>query len=204
MITLRLLLGYITFDNYLIFLCPMQPIQYLEDYKVPSDWHPGAPLLIQILWFCFGSPLLALRWFPGSAWRLSLLRLFGAQIGYGCRIKPGLRVKFPWRLVVGRACWLAEDAWIDNLAQVTLGDRVCLSQGAYLCTGNHDYRSKEFSLRLGSIFIGADCWIASRAVLAPGCQIGDGAVICLGAVVSGSIPARAILRGNPAVVVGWR
>lgn len=179
-------------------------IQQLDRYRIPSDWHPGAPLPQQILWFCLGSPLLALRWLPGSAWRVLLLRFFGATIGAGCRLKPGLRVKFPWRLVVGQACWLAEDAWIDNLALVQLGDRVCLSQGAYLCTGNHDFRSPGFALRLGPITIGSDAWIAARAVLAPGSQIGEGAVVALGAVVSGSVPAGAIVRGNPAVVVHWR
>ena len=49
------------------------------------------------------------------------------------------------------ACWLAEDAWPGNLAPISLGDRVCLSQGAYLCTGNHDFRSPGFDLRLGPI-----------------------------------------------------
>lgn len=132
------------------------------------------------------------------------MRLFGAQIGAGCNIKPGLRVKFPWRLVVGHSCWLAEDAWIDNLAVIRLGDRVCLSQGAYLCTGNHDFRSPAFTLRPSSISVGSDAWIAARAVLAPGTHIGDSAVVALGAVVSGSVPARAIVRGNPAVFIGWR
>ena len=55
------------------------------------------------------------------------------------------------RLQVGQACWLAEDAWLDNLAPISLGDRVCLSQGTYLCTGNHDFRSPGFDLRLGPI-----------------------------------------------------
>jgi putative colanic acid biosynthesis acetyltransferase WcaF len=113
-------------------------------------------------------------------------------------------VKFPWRLVLGEACWLAEDAWIDNLAPVTLCDRVCLSQGAYLCTGNHNFRSPAFDLRLGPIVIGPEAWIAARAVLAPGTQVGAGAVVALGAVVSGEVPAGAIVRGNPAVVVGRR
>ncbi|MFM7550534.1 MAG: putative colanic acid biosynthesis acetyltransferase, partial [Cyanobacteriota bacterium] len=102
------------------------------------------------------------------------------------------------------ACWLAEDAWIDNLAPVTLGDRVCLSQGAYLCTGNHDFRSPGFELILGPITIGSDAWIAARAVLAPGCRIGPGAVIALGAVVSGEVPAGAIMGGSPAGRVGQR
>jgi putative colanic acid biosynthesis acetyltransferase WcaF len=179
-------------------------IQQLDRYHTPPDWNPGAPLLVQILWFCLGASLLAARWLPGSGWRVTLLRTFGARIGSSCRIKPGLRVKFPWRLQVGQACWLAEDAWIDNLAIVRLGDRVCLSQGAYLCTGNHDFRSPAFSLRHGPITIGSDAWIAARAVIAPGSRIGAGSVVALGAVVRGSVPAGAIVRGNPSVVVGWR
>jgi putative colanic acid biosynthesis acetyltransferase WcaF len=179
-------------------------IQQLDRYSTPPTWSPGASLAVRSLWFCLGSPLLAVRWLPGSAWRVLLLRAFGAQIGSGCRLKPGLRVKFPWRLVVGHHCWLAEDAWIDNLAPVTLGDRVCLSQGAYLCTGNHDFRSPGFDLRLGPISIGSDAWIAARAMLAPNTQIGAGAVVALGAVVSGTVLPGVIVRGNPAVVLGQR
>ena len=179
-------------------------VQNLAAYQTPPDWHPGESLLVRTLWFCLGSPLLSTRWLPGSAWRVQLLRIFGAQIGSGCRLKPGLRVKFPWRLHVGQACWVAEDAWIDNLATTTLGDRVCLSQGVYICTGNHDFRSPGFDLLLGPITIANDAWIAARAVLSPGSQIGPGAVVALGAVVSGFVPAGAIVRGNPAVKVGQR
>ena len=171
--------------------------QRLDRYRTPPDWHPGAPKLQQVLWFCLGSPLLSARWLPGSAWRVLLLRVFGARIGSGCRIKPGLRVKFPWRLLVGEACWLAEDAWLDNLAPITLGDRVCISQSAYLCTGNHDFRSPGFELRLGPITIGSNAWIAACAVLAPGTNVGPGAVVALGAVVSGTVESGSIVRGNP-------
>jgi putative colanic acid biosynthesis acetyltransferase WcaF len=157
-----------------------------------------------LLWFCIGSSLLANRWLPGSAWRVLLLRWFGSRIGVGCRLKPGLRVKFPWRLQVGSHCWLGEDAWFDNLAPIRLGDHVCVSQGAYLCTGNHDLYSPGFDLMLAPITIGSQAWIAARAVLAPGTDIGTGAVVALGAVVSGRVPAGAIVRGNPAVVIRQR
>ena len=99
---------------------------------------------------------------------------------------------------------MAVDPKFDNLAPVTLGDRVCVSQGAYLCTGNHIFRSPGFALLLGPITIGDDAWIAARAVLAPNTQIGPGAVVALGAVVSGTVPAGAIVSGNPGVVVGQR
>jgi putative colanic acid biosynthesis acetyltransferase WcaF len=179
-------------------------IQNLDRYRTPADYSPGRSAVVLSLWFCLGSPLLSASWLPGSAWRVFLLRGFGAHIGSGCRLKPGLRIKFPWRFRCGDHCWLGEDVWIDNLAPVRLGDRVCLSQGAYLCTGNHDFRSPEFGLRLGPVCVGSDAWIAARAVLAPGTVVGEGAVVGLGAVTGGEIAPGVILRGNPAVAVGLR
>jgi putative colanic acid biosynthesis acetyltransferase WcaF len=179
-------------------------LQRLDLYQPPAAWQPGASFVVQVMWFCLGSPLLALRWLPGSLWRVWMLRAFGARIGFGCRIKPGLRVKFPWRLIVGHHCWLAEDAWIDNLSPVYIGDRVCLSQGAYLCTGNHNFKSPDFGLRVSSINIASDCWIAAKSVLAPSTDLGVGCVVSLGSVVSGKYPSFSILRGNPASVVALR
>ena len=93
-------------------------LQRLDRYRLPADYSPGAPWSTQLLWFCLGAPLLSARWLPGSAWRRWLLIGFGARLGRGCRLKPGLRVKFPWRLRAGAHCWLGEDVWIDNLARV--------------------------------------------------------------------------------------
>lgn len=183
---------------------PESVLQNLADYRLPPDWTPGASLWRQILWFMVGSPLVANRWLPGSPWRRQLLRAFGADVGSGCRIKPGVRVKFPWRLRVGAHCWLGEDAWIDNLAAVTLGDRVVLSQGAYLCTGNHNFRDPAFPLVVQPIVIGNDVWVGAKAVLAPGTVVGAGAVLALGAVVARTVPPRAVMRGNPAQVAGQR
>ena len=182
----------------------MRELQQLDQYQLPADWQPGAPWLVRLSWFCLGSPLVATRWLPGSGWRCALLRLFGSQVGLGCRLKPGLRVKFPWRLALGDHCWLGEGVWIDNLAPVILADRVCLSQAAYLCTGNHDFRSPGFYLVVQPIRIGSQAWVAARAVLAPGTTVGAGAVVGLGAVASGAIAPGVIVRGNPAVVVGQR
>ena len=180
-----------------------RPVQDLGHYRLPSWWTPGAPRWRQALWLLVGLPLLASE-LPGTPWRQWLLRLFGAQIGAGGRIKPRLRVKCPWRLVVGDHCWLGEAVWIDNLASVTLGDRVCISQGAYLCTGNHDVRSPGFELKVAPILIDNDAWIAAQAMLAPGTQVGAGAVVALAAVASGLIEPGVIVAGHPALVVGRR
>ena len=178
--------------------------QKLASYVAIPEWSPNPFSPRTVLWFCFGSFLLSSRSIPGSYWRVILLRLFGAKIGSGCRIKPGFRVKSPWRLNVGSSCWLGEDVWIDNLAPVSIGDSVCISQGAYLCTGNHDYRSPNFDLLVGPIVVESEVWIAAQAVLAPGTRICETAVVGIGSVVSGLIPKGAVVRGNPSVRVGWR
>jgi putative colanic acid biosynthesis acetyltransferase WcaF len=179
------------------------PLQDLAHYRLPAGCSPGAPRWQQALWLLLGQPLLG-SFLPGTPWRKALLRLFGARLGSGGRFKPHLRVKFPWHLQVGDHCWLGEEVWIDNLAPVRLGDRVCLSQGVYLCTGNHDFRSPQFRLRVQPIQIDADAWIDARAVLAPGTHVGAGAVVALAAAVKGTVAPGTVVAGNPARPVGHR
>lgn len=173
--------------------------QNLSSYCLPERYQCGAGLLRLLLWFCLASPLVAARWLPGSAWRCVCLRLFGAALGPGCRIKPGFRVKYPWRLKVGPSVWLGEDVWIDNLAPVIIGRQACLSQGAYLCTGNHNFRVPSFDLIEASIEVGAGAWVGAMARLGPGVRIGADAVVALGSVVTTDVPPAVVVQGNPAV-----
>jgi len=162
------------------------------------SYRPGRSRFWQALWFFLGLPLLRCAWIPFSSFRAALLRLFGAQIGRGVVIKPGFRVKYPWLFTAGDHCWLGEDAWIDNLAPVSLGANVCISQGAYLCTGNHDWRDPAFRLSVLPIHLGDGSWVGARATVAPGVSLGALAVAAIGSVVLHDIPAGEIHGGNPA------
>jgi putative colanic acid biosynthesis acetyltransferase WcaF len=175
----------------------------LDQYTV-TDYTPGASLPKQLLWFYLGAPLVQTSLLPISAFKVGLLRLFGATVGHGVRIKPGVKVKFPWRLTVGAHTWLGENLWIDNLAPVTIGDHVCLSQGVYLCTGNHDWGKSTFDLRLGEIHIESGSWIGAKAILGPGVTVGEGAILSLGSVSTRSLDPWTIYSGNPAQPVKKR
>ncbi len=163
-----------------------------------SEFDKGRSLLTRILWHFAGLPLLRSNCMPISAVKAAVLRLFGARIGKGVYIKPGLRVKFPWYLSVGDHCWLGEDVWIDNLAAVTIGSHVCISQGAYLCTGNHDWKTHNMKLFRRPITIEDGSWIGARAVICPGVVIGCEAIVTVGSVVTRDIPDHQIWTGNPA------
>lgn len=141
---------------------------------------------------------------PGSGWRLRVLRAFGAKIGTGVVIKPRVRVKFPWRLQVGTNSWIGEGVWIDNLAKVCIGQNVCLSQDAYLCTGNHDWTSPSFDLITAGITIEDQCWVGARATIAPGTYLEAGAVLGMGAVGTGRLRGWTIYGQSKVIEVAPR
>ena len=163
-----------------------------------GNYTPGASYWKQLLWYFLGDPIVRSRWLPFSALKVSVLRFFGSKIGKGVRIKPGVSVKFPWRLTVGDHVWMGENAWIDNLAEITLESNVCLSQDVYLCTGNHDWSDLNFKLIPAEIYIEQGTWIAARAVVGPGVRIGQGSILTLGSVTGRSLEPMTVYAGNPA------
>lgn len=167
----------------------------LSQYKA----RPARRGLHDVLWFFVGLPLLRAAWIPSSAFRRQLLRLFGAEVGRGVVIKPGVRIKEPRMLRVGHHAWLGEDCWIDNLDAVWIGEHVCVSQGAYLCTGNHDWSDPAFALRTAPIRLGTGSWVGARSFIGPGVVLHSHAVATAGSVVTRDVPAWEIHSGNPAV-----
>jgi putative colanic acid biosynthesis acetyltransferase WcaF len=158
----------------------------------------GRPLPVEAAWYFIGLPLLESHFLTSARVRRGLLRLFGARVGKAVYIKPGLRVKFPWFLEIGDHCWLGEDLWIDNLAPVAIKSHVCISQGAYLCTGNHDWTSPVMKLFTRGIVCESGCWVGAKALVGPGVVIGRRSVITAGSVVTKPVPPDEIHSGNPA------
>ncbi len=169
----------------------------LRNYN--NAWYdPGGSVARRALWMLLGQPVFGCVWLPGSAMRVGLLRAFGARIGERVVIKPGVRVKYPWHLEVGDDCWIGEDCWIDNLTTVRIGSNVCISQGAYFCTGNHDWGDPCFGLRVDPIELGEGAWAGAKSIFTPGTVLGRYAVAAAGSVVRGTIPEFEVHAGNPA------
>lgn len=140
---------------------------------------------------------------PGSI-KTALLRSFGARVGKGLVIKPRVRIKYPWRLSIGDNCWLGEDVWIDNLADISIGHNVCLSQGAMLLTGNHDYTRIDFPYRLGEIVLEDGVWIGAQSVVCPGTICKSHSILTVSSVATKVLEAWSIYTGNPAQFVRER
>ena len=116
-------------------------------------------------------------------------------------IKPYVNIKYPWFLELGNHIWIGEKVWIDNLAMVKIGNNVCLSQGAFLITGNHDYTKPGFNLMIKTIEIEEGAWIGAKAVVCGGVVCRSHAVLTLGSVATSDLGPYSIYSGNPAVKI---
>ncbi len=179
------------------------PTPSLADYA-PRQYDPGASALKRACWYIVNALIFHSWLCPCSLVKVSLLRLFGAKIGNGVVIKPRVNIKHPWRLAIGDHVWVGEGVWIDNLVKVEIGSNVCLSQGALLLTGSHDYSDKAFRLILGEIYLEDGVWIAANVAVCPGVRCGQNSVITVSSVIRKNSEAGGVYAGNPAVLVRQR
>jgi len=167
-------------------------------------------------WYKPGSTLKRLSWysvnwfflntgipFPSKV-KCKILRLFGAKIGKGVVIKPMVSIKYPWFITIGDHTWIGENVWIDNLAKVKIEDNVCISQGALLLTGNHNYKKTTFDLMFGEIILEQGVWIGAKSIVCPGVRCKSHAVLTAGSVATKDLEPYSINQGNPAVNVKSR
>lgn len=160
----------------------------------------GASALKLVCWYFVSMMFVRSGIIPFSGILVAILKMFGAKIGKDVRIKPGLYVHYPWKLSIGDHSWIAE-CRIENLAPVSLGNHVCISQEAMLLTGNHDYKKTGFDLITKPITIANGAWIGARAIVCPGITVNSHAVLTVGAIATKDLEAYSIYQGNPAVKV---
>jgi acetyltransferase-like isoleucine patch superfamily enzyme len=133
------------------------------------------------------------------------------------RIGPGTRV---WAFahilpgaVVGRDCNICDHVFIEN--DVVVGDRVTVKCGVQLWDGvtleddvfvgpnatftNDRFpRSRQYPAAFARTVVRAGASIGANATLLPGIEIGRGAMVGAGAVVTRDVPPGAVVVGNPA------
>lgn len=119
--------------------------------------------------------------------------------------------------IIGKDCNINCHTFIEN--DVIIGDRVTIKAGIYLWDSiqiandvflgpnvtfvNHNYpRSKQYLKKKQKTFINDFVSIGASSVILSGITIGEYALIGAGSVVTKSIPAYALVMGNPARIRG--
>ena len=124
------------------------------------------------------------------------------------------------KMRMGRGCVLDRETWLVNgsnielgnfvkvsafsaliagsEAKIRIGNHAILGPGVFVVAANHGISKTGVPIRYQPwkekpVVIGDDVWVGANAVVLPGTSIGAGAVIGAGTVVSGDIPAGAIV-----------
>ena len=172
--------------------------------NVNVDTHTGPSFTIRnrlgiIAWGLASLLLFRFSPKPLHAWRSFLLRCFGAKVGHGVHVYPGVKIWAPWNLDLADSCGIGNGATLYCLGKITVGRQAVISQGVHLVTGTHDYTKPGFPLIIMPISVGDQAWIAAEAFVHPGVIIGQGCVIGARSVVTRSMPDWMVCAGHPCV-----
>ena len=134
----------------------------------------------------------------------------GTRIWQYCVVFAGAKI--------GANCNICAQVLIEN--DVVIGDNVTIKSGVQLWDGvrieDHVFigpnatftndllpRSKVYPEQFLQTVVKSGASIGGGAVILPGITIGESAMIGAGAVVTRSVPAKAIVVGNPAQIIGY-
>ena len=156
------------------------------------------------LWYFFNVIVLLNPLNPFVGIKIFVLKLFGAKIGANVIIKPKVSIKYPWKLEIGANTWIGENVWIDNLDSVIIGVNCCLSQGALLLCGNHDYKKKSFNLIVKPITLEDGAWVGARSTVVQGVVMKSHSILAVNSVATSDLEPYGIYQGNPAVKIRER
>ena len=169
-----------------------------------NSWYQPGSKVKRLLWFfvniiVFKNPFNTLYGF--KVW---ILRLFGAEVGHSVIIKPSVNIKYPWFIKMGNQIWIGENVWLDNHTDIQIGNNVCISQGATLMTGNHNYKKPGFDLLVGKITLDDGVWIGAGSMVCPNVHCRSHSVLAVGSIATKDLEAYKIYQGNPAKEVRER
>ncbi len=159
---------------------------------------------MRFFWYFINVIFFKSSFFPFNFLKIFLLQLFGCSLGKGVVIKPNVNIKYPWKLSLGNYVWIGESVWIDNLDNVTIGNHVCISQGAILICGSHNYKKQSFDLITKEIILNDGVWVGAKSIILPGVVAESHAILSAGSVISKNLESFTVYKGNPAEKVGSR
>jgi len=147
-------------------------------------------------------------WRFGYWLRRQLARHIFRRCGQAVLIKHGAYFGSGREIELGERSQIGHNARIDH--DVVIGDDVLMGPEVVMMSAGHAFGdaavpiNRQGQTQRRPVHIGNDVWIGTRAIIMPGVEVGDGAVIGAASVVTHSVPPLAVVAGVPARVIGTR
>ncbi|KKT42819.1 MAG: Acetyltransferase [Microgenomates group bacterium GW2011_GWC1_44_37] len=141
---------------------------------------------------------------PSHLIRKFFYLLSGIKLGRGSTFHMGARFYQPKNISVGDDTIIGDHAFIDGRAKVSIGSHTDIASQLMIYNSEHDLSDSAFKAIEEPVTIGDYCFIGPRVIIMPGVNIGNGAVVAGGAVVTKDVLGGSIVGGVPAKLIGER
>lgn len=145
---------------------------------------------------------------PSMSLRRLYYKLIGCKISKKVVIHFKTEIRCPYKLSIGEGSIIGDNAILDARQGLIIGKNVNLSSNVSIYTLQHNHRSPNFDCNFPNrkldVYIGDRVWLGSNVIILPGVKIGEGAVVCAGAVVTKDVSPFSIVSGIPANKIGER
>jgi len=129
-------------------------------------------------------------------------KLTGTQVDKSFRCFPPFYTDCGKNIKIGKNVFINACCRFQDQGGIEIGDGSLIGHNTTIATLNHDFNpDKRANLHPSPVKIGKNVWIGSDSTILPGVEIGDGAVIGAGSVVTKNVPANSIAVGSPARVI---
>ena len=151
--------------------------------------------------------LFAVSTLPSCHLRRFIYKCLGAKIGKWTVFHFRTEIRCIHRLEVGQGTIIGDNALLDARNGIKMGANVNLSSNVSIYTEQHDYRDPLFACSSPDgkqVVIGDRAWLGSNVIVLPGVNIGEGAVVCSGCVVTKDVEPYSVVVGIPAKKINER
>lgn len=141
---------------------------------------------------------------PSHFLRRFVYRIFGVKIGKGSAVHMGVRFYNPKNISIGEDSIIGEGVVLDGRDKLAIGSHVDITTDVMIYNAEHDIDDENFKAKVSPVVIEDYVFIGPRAIILPGVEIGKGAVVGAGAVVTKNVDPFKIVGGVPAREIGER
>lgn len=126
-------------------------------------------------------------------------KLTGKNIDPTFRIFPPFYTDCGKNITIGKNVFINACCRFQDQGGITIGDGSFIGHNVTIATLNHDTNPEtRASMYPAPVKIGKKVWVGSDSTILPGVEIGDGAIVGAGSVVTKSVEKNTIVCGNPA------
>lgn len=127
--------------------------------------------------------------------------IFFMTIEKNVTIRYGLKLLGASGIKIGEGSAFGDECWLDGRFNIIIGKNVNIASQVHMWSASHDMNDPYFrstSCTVGPIIIDDNAWIGPHTTILDNVHIGEGAVVCAGAVVTKDVEPFAVVAGIPA------